>query len=92
MKQLHITCCSLLTALCASNAAAAGEVKRPNILLLLTDDQIYNSMGYTGNEQVKTPNLDRLAADGLIFDAAYDTTSICMPFLANPLTAEQPSQ
>ena len=64
----------------------AVENKRPNIILLLTDDQSYNSLGYAGNTQVKTPNLDRLASEGLIFDAAYDTTSICMASRAQVMT------
>lgn len=64
----------------------AMAVERPNIILLLTDDQAYNSLGYTGNTQVNTPNLDRLAAEGLIFDTAYDTTSICMASRAQVMT------
>jgi arylsulfatase A-like enzyme len=83
MNKLQITAYILLAILHASSAQGA---ERPNILLLLTDDQVYHSMGYTGNEQVRTPNLDRLAADGLIFDAAYDTTSICMPSRASIMT------
>jgi len=47
-------------------------------VLLLTDDQSYRSVGYSGNAQVRTPQLDRLAAQGVVFDAAYDTTAICM--------------
>ena len=64
----------------------AVENKRPNVILLLTDDQSYNSLGYAGNAQVKTPNLDRPASEGLIFDAAYDTTSICMASRAQVMT------
>lgn len=64
----------------------AAENARPNIILLLTDDQSYNSVRYAGNTQVKTPNLDRLASAGLIFDAAYDTTSICMASRAQVMT------
>ncbi len=67
-------------------ASWAVEQERPNIILLLTDDQSYNSLAYTGNTQVKTPNLDRLASEGLIFDAAYDTTSICMASRAQVMT------
>jgi arylsulfatase A-like enzyme len=59
---------------------------RPNIIVLLTDDQNYASLGCTGNDQVKTPNLDRLGEQGLIFDAAYDTTSICMASRAQVMT------
>lgn len=66
--------------------SVVAEEKRPNILVLLTDDQVYNSTGYSGARQVKTPNFDRLAADGLVFDAAYDNTSICMPSRASIMT------
>jgi len=51
---------------------------RPNIVFLLADDQCTYSMGCYGNRDVKTPNLDRLGADGMIFDCHYDTTAICM--------------
>ncbi len=64
----------------------AVENERPNIVLLLTDDQSYNSVHYAGNAQVKTPNLDQLASGGLVFDAAYDTTSICMASRAQVMT------
>ena len=64
----------------------ADGASQPNIVLLLTDDQVYNSLGYTGNKQVVTPNLDQLAADGVVFDSAYDTTSICMASRAQVMT------
>jgi arylsulfatase A-like enzyme len=60
--------------------------ERPNIVLLLTDDQSYHSVGYSGNTQVKTPNIDSLAQQGVIFDRAYDTTSICMASRAQVFT------
>jgi arylsulfatase A-like enzyme len=66
------------------HAYAADE--RPNIVLLLSDDQSYLSMGSYGSTQAKTPHLDRLANQGVIFDAAYDTTSICMASRAQVMT------
>jgi len=54
---------------------AAG---RPNIIFLLSDDQRYNAMGCMGNPGVKTPNMDKLGADGMVFDNHYNTTAICM--------------
>ncbi|WP_322609801.1 sulfatase-like hydrolase/transferase [Pontiella agarivorans] len=54
-----------------------------NILFLLTDDQAYRTLGITGNDQVKTPNIDRLGQHGLVFDRHYDTTAICMGSRAN---------
>lgn len=57
--------------------------KQPNIVFLLTDDQAYRTLGITGNEQVKTPNIDRLGSLGLIFDHHYDVAPICMGSRAN---------
>ena len=51
---------------------------RPNIVFLLADDQCTYSMGCYGNRDVRTPQLDRLGAEGMIFDCHYDTTAICM--------------
>lgn len=74
-------------ALAATAPALLGaDDKRPNIILLLTDDQSYLSLGCYGATQVKTPNFDRLAGDGVVFDAAYDTTAICMASRAQVMT------
>lgn len=59
---------------------------RPNIILLLTDDQSYLTMGCYGNPEVKTPQLDLLASQGVIFDRAYDTTAICMASRSQVMT------
>ena len=60
--------------------------KKPNIIFLLTDDQSTITMGCYGNDEVKTPNLDQLATDGMIFDRHYVTTAICMASRANIFT------
>ncbi|TFG41835.1 MAG: twin-arginine translocation signal domain-containing protein, partial [Syntrophobacterales bacterium] len=73
-------------ALCATGVSHAAEQNRPNIVLLLTDDQSYRSLGFYGNARAKTPNLDALAAQGLVFDRAYDTTAICMASRAQVMT------
>ncbi|WP_068545173.1 sulfatase [Thalassotalea crassostreae] len=70
----------------AAEVKTADKAERPNIILLLTDDQSYHSVGYSGNHQVKTPNIDALAERGVIFDRAYDTTSICMASRAQVFT------
>ncbi|MFI3238306.1 MAG: sulfatase-like hydrolase/transferase [Lachnospiraceae bacterium] len=53
--------------------------KQPNIIYMMTDDQRYDAMGFMGNKQVHTPNLDTLAADGVRFDHAFHVAPICMP-------------
>ncbi len=63
-----------------------AEEKRPNIIFLFADDQSTYSVGAYGNKNVVTPNMDKLAADGLIFDRHYNTTAICMASRANVFT------
>jgi len=62
------------------------EQAPPNIIFLMADDQNTLSMGCYGNPEVETPNMDRLANDGMIFDRHYDTTAICMGSRANVFT------
>lgn len=54
-------------------------MKRPNILFLMSDEHRFDVSGFMGNDIVKTPNLDRLAKDAVIFDNAYAHNPICVP-------------
>ena len=56
---------------------------RPNVLLLLSDEQRYDTLGCTGREHVSTPNIDRLAENGMLFENAFCTTPICTPSRAS---------
>ncbi|NOZ24031.1 MAG: sulfatase [Planctomycetes bacterium] len=61
-------------------SAALGQEerkKRPNILFLLTDDQRWDAMSCMGHPILKTPNMDRLAKEGRLFENAFVTTPIC---------------
>ncbi len=62
-----------------------------NILFITSDQQHYMAMGYN-NPAVKTPNLDRLAARGVIFDRAYTVNPTCTPTRASLITGKYPSQ
>ncbi len=59
---------------------------RPNIIFLMSDDQCTYSMGCYGTPNAKTPHLDRLAHEGMVFDNHYDTTAICMASRATVMT------
>jgi arylsulfatase A-like enzyme len=50
---------------------------KPNFVFFLTDDQAYNGLSCTGNPVLKTPHLDQLAAEGVLFEKAFVTTAIC---------------
>jgi arylsulfatase A-like enzyme len=54
--------------------------KRRNILLIMTDQQCADAMSCAGNPSLKTPNMDRLAAKGVIFQKAYTTQPLCVPY------------
>lgn len=64
----------------------AGAVERPNILFVLTDDQRFDMMGCAGNRIIRTPNIDRLAREGVRFERAFVTTPICAASRASILT------
>ncbi|MEW6356020.1 MAG: sulfatase [Planctomycetota bacterium] len=66
--------------LAAGASVAVGQEERarkPNILFLLTDDQRWDTMSCAGHPILKTPNLDRLAREGSLFENAFVTTPIC---------------
>ena len=44
---------------------------KPNILIILADDAGYSDFGFMGSDEIKTPNLDKLASDGVMFNNAY---------------------
>ncbi len=67
---------------------AAAEGKRPNILFIQTDDQRFDDLGCMGNPVIRTPNLDRLAEQGLRFENAFVTTAICCCSRASVLTGQ----
>lgn len=69
-------------------AAAAGP--RPNIILILVDDLRWDDVGYAGHPFVKTPNIDRIAREGLDFRNAFATTPLCSPSRATILTGLYP--
>ena len=60
--------------------------KRPNILLLFTDQQRYDTIAACGYPYMKTPNLDRLAKEGCIFNNAYSPNPVCIPARHNLIT------
>lgn len=67
-------------------------MKRPNILLFMSDNQPADLLGCYGNDEVQTPHLDRLAGRGVRFDNAYCVNAMCSPCRASVLTGLMPSQ
>ncbi len=66
------------------------ETKKPNLLIVFADQMRAMDMGCAGNEQVKTPNLDKLAGEGAMFTNAVSTCAVCGPHRAMMLTGLYP--
>jgi arylsulfatase len=65
-------------------------MKKKNIVIIHTDEHVFSFLGCMGNRQVKTPNIDQLAANGMRFDNAYTCNGVCMPSRASLLTGRYP--
>ena len=59
---------------------------KPNIIIILADDAGYSDFGFMGSDEIKTPNIDQLALDGVTFNNAYVSASVCSPSRAGLLT------
>ncbi|MGQ0832517.1 MAG: sulfatase family protein [Microthrixaceae bacterium] len=62
----------------------------PDIILFITDQQRFDQVGYASAGHFETPNVDALAARGVAFDAAYSTSTVCVPSRVSMLTGMQP--
>jgi len=68
----------------------AGGRAKPNIILCMTDDQGWGDTSYNGHPELKTPNLDAMAAAGIRFDRFYAAHPLCSPTRASCLTGRSP--
>ena len=72
--------------------ASGQEKKTPNIVLIMADDLGWKDLHCYGNEKLDTPNLDRLAKQGLLFTDAYSASPVCTPTRAALMTGEAPAR
>ncbi len=76
----------ILGSIAVNTTLGARPAKRPNVLFILTDDQRYDALSCMGHPHLKTPNIDRLANEGLLFKNHFCTTSLCSPSRASILS------
>ncbi len=79
--------CLLAAGLLSGQVAAAGN-EPPNMVFILTDDHRWDALSAMGHPFLQTPHLDRLADEGILFENAFVTTSLCSPSRASFLTGQ----
>lgn len=86
MKLRHFAALGLLS---ISMGLQAAEAKKPNVLFIAVDD-LRPELGCYGNAVIKTPNFDRLAKQGMVFNRAYCQQAVCSPSRASIMTGKRP--
>lgn len=85
MKNL-IICAALAFGFTSSCLAQNKPLKKPNVIVIVSDDAGYIDFGCYGGKQIPTPNIDGIAAKGVLFTDAYVSASVCAPSRAGILT------
>jgi uncharacterized sulfatase len=76
----------------ADDAPSAAKSAPPNIVLIISDDHHWRDYSFMGHAHIRTPNLDRLAEQSLVFTRGYVPSSLCCPSLASIVTGLYPHQ
>jgi uncharacterized sulfatase len=84
--------CALLFNLFHDRSQAAGADAPPNVVILLSDDQAWTDYGFMDHPRIKTPHLDKLASQSVVFTRGYVPSSLCRPSLMSLITGLYPHQ
>jgi hypothetical protein len=77
---------SLLLIFCGAFGLSAK--KSPNVLYIISDDQAWTDYGFMGHPQIKTPRLDKLAKESVLFERGYVPTALCRPSLVTLINGQ----
>ena len=83
---------ALFTVVLVASSSFAADAARPNVVMILIDDLRWDELGCMGHPYVKTPAVDRLAKEGILFENAFTVAPLCSPSRASFLTAKYPHQ
>jgi len=91
MQRIKLIALIITVFLCCKTALIAqNKTSKPNIIIVFTDDQGYQDVGVFGSPLIKTPNLDKMAENGIKFTDFYSASSVCSPSRAALLTGAYP--
>ncbi len=85
LSTIFLTACALSCGLLSSAA------EKPNIVIILSDDQGWTDYGFMGHKEIRTPHLDKLAQRSVVFERGYVVSPLCRPSLASVITGRMPS-
>jgi len=92
LRRIWLICAIALMSIQAACSSDPDDDARPNILLILVDDLGYNDVSYNGATEISTPNIDRLAQEGVIFSNGYAPHLSCGPSHAGLMTGRYPGR
>ncbi len=92
MKNNSITILILIILIAGFSVTGCKKERKPNIILFFSDDAGYADFGFHGNSKYRTPNLDKLASEGVMFTNGYVTASVCSPSRAGLMTGRYPQR
>jgi len=93
MKQIFILLLSIFVLSCGQDIQISGTEKNaPNIVYIFADDLGYGDIGCFGATNIKTPNIDKIAKEGIKFTSFYSASSVCSPSRAALLTGRMPQR
>lgn len=88
LKYLSLALLPILFASCRTESKSRQSTKRPNIVFIMSDDHAYQAISAYDDKLIQTPNIDRIAKEGMLFNNATVTNSICAPSRAVILTGK----
>jgi arylsulfatase A-like enzyme len=90
IHSLFMRVLTIVSALCLLTCLACNQKQsppeKPNIIIILTDDQGYADVGFNGSTEIPTPGIDRIAQNGVVFSSGYVSYAVCGPSRAGLLT------
>src|SRR6478672_12017988 len=87
---MRLLYCLALFALAAP--AGAADARKPNVIVILSDDVGWGEFGFQGNTQIPTPNIDSIAQNGIRFTNGYIAATYCSPCRAGLMTGRYPTR
>ena len=82
----------LICLILLSSFSSTKADERPNIIIILCDDLGYGDLSCYGNEVIRTPNIDKLASEGIRFTSFYSSSPVCSPSRVGLMTGRTPNR